>query len=217
MTYRQSDTSRRPALRQETVMARASFSFRSPAQLSAAVLLLGSASAAAQQVAPANMPISIPKPPLARQIEPMVAPVRRVAPKAVPVQQYAAPVATTPAAPSVAASAPVAPAVTGPVAATLAAAPTVAVPAAAIAAKAAAPQKTAAVVPAQKVVVHTCRIGQDYSDKLKSCVTAGAAKSVAAVKSGVSKVASAVSKASRKRPVFVTEGSTRSALGAKRN
>jgi hypothetical protein len=182
--------------------------FRSPAQLSAVVLMLSSISAVGQQAAPANLPVSIPKPPMARQIEPMVAPVRRVAPKAVPVQQYAAPVAapTTPAAQAVATVAPAATAI-GTVAGALAAGPVAAV----TAKLAPAPQKTAAVVPAQKIVVHTCRIGQDYSDKLKSCVAAGAS-----AKSGVTKVASASAKATRKRATFVTEGSTRSALGAKR-
>ncbi len=132
---------------------------------------------------PGQIPTPAIKPPVARQIEPMVAPIRRVAPK-----QIAAPAATLPALvvstglrPSPASSA-------------------------AVVAKPPAPQALLQ-TPAgrQKIVVHTCKIGQDYSEKLKSCVTPGVTSRVAtAVRSARNKLGSSI------------ESVTRSALGAKR-
>jgi hypothetical protein len=163
------------------------------------LVVLGSLSAFAQQVAPANQPVTVVKPPMVRQIEPMVAPVKRIAPKTMPMPQFAAPASVAlPSTPPTIASAPD---------------PKPAVPAlaAGLAGVTVAPTVVAqAKSLAQKVVVHTCKIGQDYSDKLKSCVTPSI------VKSGVTKVASATSKVARKRPALNTEGATRSALGAKR-
>jgi hypothetical protein len=148
-----------------------------------AVLVIGTSVAAAQTAAPSTAAAasSAQRPPVARQIEPMVAPVRRITPKIVPPSIQAAQL----------------PAATG-------------------AARAAKPQGVAQLQPAArahaqpssspapKIVVHTCKLGQDYSEKLKACFTPGVAKASNAAKAIRGKIAAAV------------EAGTRSSLGAKR-
>ncbi len=170
------------------------------------------------------------RPPVARQIEPMVAPVRRSAPKQMASPNYvvppasaqglvqaAAPVATavapkgatTPVAQAQAQAQPQAqpqgqaaiPAATSPITTKSTLTPVQAT--AQAQAKATPPTKT------QKIVVHTCKLGQDYSEKLKSCFTPGVTARAA------TKVANAA-KSARNRFGASIESVTRSALGAKR-
>ena len=141
--------------------------------------------------APAQPTVSMPKPPTARQIEPMVAPVRRVQPSTVAATTLqrptsasglaaapqAAPAKTT-ASKSAPATAPVAaqasPAQAAPVAGTVAKTTGVTV--------AAAPPKPTA---KPKFAAYTCKIGQDYSEKLKACVTPGVGKVSSTVRGAV--------------------------------
>ncbi len=119
------------------------------------------------------------RPPVARQIEPMVSPVKRVAPKT------AAPAI-------VAASQPAAGAAQKTPASVLAAG--LVPPAAAVGAQQ--PSTT------PKIVVHTCKLGQDFSEKLKACFTPGVTKVVSATKAVKAKVGAEI------------ETARKSALGA---
>ena len=159
------------------------------------ILAAGTAPVSAQTTPP-------PPAPVARQIEPMVAPVRRVSPRTLPTAttppkalrpaqqaaQKSAPVATT--APAVA---------SGPAAA----------------AGLASPAKVGVTAPVPgKIAVYTCRIGQDFSEKLRACITP-------AVKSGVTKVVSSTRNATKRAraklaKAITGDSSGRSALGAKR-
>jgi hypothetical protein len=165
----------------------------------ALIVAFGATGAGAQTAAgPAPSAPAGAAPPVARQIEPMVAPVRRVAPK-----QVAAPL------PVIAL-----PAVAGGIAAWPALAPkpmqAAASPPKAVsgAGKGVVGRTAQAVLQpaakAAKIVVHTCRLGQDYSEKLKSCFTPGVTKVTSAVKAVRSKVTASFDTA------------TRSSLGAKR-
>jgi hypothetical protein len=123
--------------------------------------------------------VPVVRPPVARQIEPMVSPVKRVAPKTVPPQMIAA-----------------------------------SQPAAGAALKTPSPQLAAGLAPPvvsagaaqpaapQKIVVYTCKIGQDFSEKLKACFTPGVTKVVSAAKAVKAKVGAEI------------ENAKRSALGA---
>ena len=134
------------------------------------------------------------RPPVARQIVPMVAPVKRVAPKA-----------NTPPTGLVAGT--TAPATSG--------ITTKSIPAKAAAALAVPTARPAAVVllnAGTKYRVYTCKIGQDYSEKLKSCFTPGVTK--AASTQGAGKAASKAARA-RIAKAVASDTSGRSALGAK--
>ncbi len=153
------------------------------------------------------------RPPVARQIEPMVAPVRRSAPKQVASPAYVVPPSSAQglvqaAAPAVAASK--APA---PPAQQQAATPTPnQVATSPIITKSTSPPAQAlaqSVAKTPKIVVHTCKLGQDYSEKLKACFTPGVTARAA------TKVANAARSARNKLGASI-ESATRSALGAKR-
>lgn len=162
----------------------------------------------AAQTAGQNSP-AIPtpgiRPPVARQIEPMVAPIRRVTPK-----QATAPVKSTPVAVATVpsqATAIAAPASTP--APTQVSSPQQVLQQTAPSAKSKRPPAGQALAqpPSKtpKIIVHTCKIGQDYSEKLKSCFTPGVTSRVTnAAKSARNKIGSSI------------ENVTRSALGAKR-
>ena len=121
--------------------------------------------------APATGVQFTPRPPIARQIEPMVAPIKRVEPKVgltPDAQQFVTGSLLAPAAPWSAGT---------------------------------------------KYVVHTCRIGQDYSEKRKTCYTPGVTKVV-----GIPSTSKAARKAARAKvaKAIAADTSGRSALGAKR-
>jgi hypothetical protein len=132
-------------------------------------------SAAVAQTAPQTgaAPTATVRPPVARQIEPMVSPVKRVAPKAatLPLAATLQPTATPP----------------------HKAPPPIVVGAVAPAALASAqqPSKT------PKIVVHTCKIGQDYSEKLKACFTLGVTKVASTAKAVKAKIGAEIDTAKR--------------------
>ena len=172
---------------------------RRMAQLTASASVFAVTCVLAANLAEAQTAVSIQKPPTAHQIEPMVAPVRRVAPKTVVAPQAlplpASAAGLVSAAPAAAAKAPAA----KPAPAVVAAAP--AASAAPVAARSAAAKPAAA----PKYAVYTCKVGQDYSEKLKACFTPG-----------VSKVASAVGSAAkslRGKVSGAADSSVRSSLG----
>ncbi len=149
-------------------------------------------------VPPTALTVVTPHAPPARQIEPMVAPVRRWTPNAAPATVAKATVPTPKSAPAT------------PPAASLAAVPASPLPATAL--PAAAPARMPSAVAAkpatknkqQKFVAYTCKQGQDYSLERKACVTQG------------TKVSSAPARRAPKVASKVTlDASSRSALGAK--
>jgi hypothetical protein len=168
--------------------------------------------AAAQGTAPSSgaVPGVTARPPVARQIEPMVAPVRRTAPKQVASPAYVVAPANAHGLQAAATNKAVAaPPVVQVQAPTPAPGPAATSP---ITTKSTPPPVQALAPSASKtpkIVVHTCRIGQDYSEKLKSCVTPGVTSRAA------TKVANAAKSARNKLGVSI-ESVTRSALGAKR-
>jgi hypothetical protein len=143
--------------------------------MSGAMLIAGSVAAVAQ-IAPQAGAAAVPmvRPPVARQIEPMVSPVKRVAPKtampplAAALQPGGGAVQKTP--PLALAAAPAAPSV--PLSA-----------------------QQPSVTP--KIVVYTCKIGQDFSEKLKACFTPGVTKVVSAAKAVKAKVGAEIDTARR--------------------
>ncbi len=194
-----------------------------------AVLSAGGYSSAWAQSAAESKPdtvkpvlITTPHAPIARQVEPMVAPVRRVAPGAA-VASTPKPAATVAAAavpaklPSglqPASGASLAPSSTGtaanskskgPVAA-VATAPSTGAP---TAATVAVPARITPTVKLPKFVAYTCKLGEDYSVARKTCFTPGV-KAAGAVKS-----ASASKTANSQPPKAAIESSGRSALGVK--
>jgi hypothetical protein len=142
--------------------------------VSVAGLAIG-VSAAVAQTAPQTgaAPTATVRPPVARQIEPMVSPVKRAAPK----------VATPPLA------ATLQPAATPPHKTS----PPIVAGAVAPAALASAQQPSTT----PKIVVHTCKIGQDYSEKLKSCFTLGVTKVASAAKAVKAKIGADIETAKR--------------------
>lgn len=153
--------------------------------------VLGSAASALAQgvVAPLPQPGAAVRPPVARQIEPMVAPIHRASPRQVTTPHLAAPLAQRSAgrAPIVAgphqASAPRrAPA--HPVQAAAAAKPALPVASKPVAITAAVPATASPVAAGPKFVAHTCRIGQDYSAKL-GCYSPGVTKVAGRAGAGV--------------------------------
>jgi hypothetical protein len=135
----------------------------------------------------ATPPGAVIRPPVARQIEPMVAPVRRVAPKtsAVPLMSALQPVGTQ-----------------GLAAASVTSAQPNAVASAVASAAPPLLGKTPAAATTPKIVVYTCRIGQDFSERLKACITPGVTKVAGAAKALKAKVGGEL------------ENAKRSALGA---
>jgi hypothetical protein len=142
------------------------------------VATVSAGSTIAQTSAPQTAPAV--RPPVARQIEPMVAPVRRAAPKIVTTPSIA------PALPPVGASSAIVPSGS----------------AAAPAKSVAAPGSVQVAATTPKIVVYTCKIGQDFSAKLKACFTPGVTKVANAAKSLKAKVGAEI------------DAGKRSALGA---
>jgi hypothetical protein len=199
----------------------------------AAVMLAVGCSAAVAQTSADNKPdtakqlVVTPHAPVARQIEPMVAPVRRVAPGATVASapKPAAAVATVQAAgkapagpqlaitssfaPTAVSAAPI-PKVKGPVASVP---PPASVPAAsAITATPVAVARTAPAtvkVTQPKYVAYTCKLGEDYSVQRKVCFTPGIKTAAVAAK------ASPAAKTAKLQPKPALDTAERSALGAK--
>ena len=183
----------------------------------------GSAQVQADRAAEAVKTITVvtPHAPVARQIEPMVAPVRRVSPNAVAVSAaksaVGAPAAKTAIPPPIAAASLAAPPAAPSTASTLksaagSTAAAAAVPVGRIATRAPAIMTpalaaTGAPTPKPKFVAYTCKIGQDYSVERKTCFTPGVAKAATV------EPAKRIAKAAPVTAVIDTIG--RSSLGVK--
>ena len=148
------------------------------------------------QVPPTALTITTPHAPVARQIEPMVAPVRRVSPNAAIAPKAASSAtASAPAASVPVPSAATAAAMTSPTAAAGAAPPPPSAVATTATKAAPPPHKNGqttnaarATLPApagvkpHKLVAYTCKIGQDYSVERKICFTPGVKSAAAPVR-----------------------------------
>jgi hypothetical protein len=156
--------------------------------------------------------IVTPHAPVARQIEPMVAPVRRVAPGATIANAQKPVVTAAPAPAAVAAKTPasVPLAVSTPTVAKLKT-PVVAAPAAvAVVAASTAASARPAPIKQPKFVAYTCKLGEDYSLERKTCFTPGVKAA------GVGSKAEPVSKTAKLQPTkSALDTSGKSALGAK--
>lgn len=135
--------------------------------------------------------------PVARQIEPMIAPIKRAMPGA-PKRVVPSTAAALTASIGLPNASPPTPA---PTAISVASTPVILRAPTPIVARPNPPKQP-------KFVAYTCRIGQDYSLQRKACVTAGAAKAVGAA-------ASASPPAKPKQAITTIDQANRSALGLK--